>query len=360
MSHAPSSTLGPVRSYRNVGDAGPWVLRCAPGLARVLSAELRFRRVLARDARPTVLRQRNHDLLFIGRAGGTAPQATLRIPEEVHYCLLYGRYKISQSQLERLAATLRAQRQPFRLVVTADGAHFPRQDTRRWLSRALQGLQVPLTEDPDAEDVLWAFCIEEAYYVCLLRSSAPDAPFRRRRQAERAGSLPPTVAAALAFLGEPRPGETVLDPVCGTGTLLAEAHAYAPDARLIGVDLDRDALDAAHRNLDYIPDLQIIRGDGTRTGLPDRSVSLFLANLPFGKQFGDKRTNPRLYAGLLAEMRRLGTPDGSRAVLLTGDVDAFDDALAAHPWLSASRRVPVKVRGEAATIFVLHSARGGR
>jgi hypothetical protein len=328
------------------------VLRCAPGLARVVAAELRFRRVLARGAAPAILRQRNHDLLFLGRAAEGPPGSTLRVPEEVHYCPVYGRYKISQAQLARLAAMLRARGRAFRLVVTADGAHFPRQDTRRWLARALDGLGVPLTDDPATDSVLWTFCIEEAYYICLPRCSAADAPGRDRRRAERPGALPPTIAAALAFMGGPRPGDTILDPVCGTGTLLAEAHAYAPDAALLGVDRDRDALAAARRNLAHVPNVELIHGDSTDAGLPTRSTSLFLANLPFGKQFGDRRTNPALYRDLLAELRRLAAP-AARAVLLTGDLEAFGQALHALPDLAVDRRVPIKVRGEAATIFAL-------
>jgi SAM-dependent methyltransferase len=337
---------------------GPWVIRCAPGLARVALAELRFRRVIAREARPAILRQRNHDLIFLQRDAGIPPGPLLRIPEEVHSCLLYGRYKISNAQLERLAATLRAQRRPFRLVVTADGAHFPRQETRRWLSRRLDQLGVRLTDDQDEDNVLWTFCIDEAYYVTLLRCSAADAPYRDARLAERPGSLPPTIAAAMAYLGVPRADDTVLDPVCGTGTLLAEAFAYAPEANLIGVDRDRAALDAARQNLAHIAKHRLILGDGTRTGLPDRSVTLFLANLPFGKQFGDRGSNPRLYGGLLAEMRRLAAPDRARAVLLSSDVEALEGALEAQPGLAVGARHTVKVRGEPASIFVVHFGPG--
>lgn len=326
------------------------MIRTAPGLARVAVAELRFRRAISRDTAPAILRQRNHDLIFIQRSGDNPPGATLRIPEEVHACLLYGRYKISNAQLARLAAVLRAQQGAFRLVVTADGAHFPRQDTKRWLSRELQGRGVQLSEE--TEQIVWAFCIEAAYYVTLLRCSATDAPLRHQRRAERPGSLPPTIAAAMAFLGQPQPRETILDPVCGTGTLLAEAYAYAPDADLIGVDLDRAALCAAQENLAHIAGHRLIPGDGTATGLPPRSVTLFLANLPFGKQFGDRGTNPRLYGGLLAEMVRLAAPGRARAVFLSSDGDAVEDALAAHPGLTVGKRHPIKVRGEAATIFV--------
>ncbi|HEU5329729.1 MAG TPA: methyltransferase domain-containing protein [Thermomicrobiales bacterium] len=328
----------------------PWLVRCAPGLARVALAELRFRKVIPRTAGATILRQRNHDLIFLGHVAEQLPGGLLRIPEELHVCPLFGRYKITQSQLDRLAGVLLARSRPYRLAVTADGAHFPRQETKFWLTHELQRRHVALTDDPAEENVLWMFCVEEAYYFGLSRFTAADADLRDRRVAERQGALPPTIAAALAFLGEPRPTDTILDPVCGTGTLLAEAHAYAPEAALIGVDRDADALVAARQNLAQLRRVHLMRGDGARTGLPAGSVSLVLANLPFGKQFGDRQTNRDLYDRLLDELERLAVPDGARAVLLTSDTVALEGALAARPRLKAQQRATVKVRGEVATI----------
>lgn len=343
-----------IRRYAEVPERAPWLIRCAPGLARVATIELRFRKILARGVEPIVLRQRNHDLLFLSRAGEQPPDLTLRIPEEIHYSPLFGRYKISQDQIARLAAILRAQRRPFRIVVTADGTQFPRVETRRWLAHRLAGLGVAITEDPAEDNVLWLFCIEEAYYFGLLRSAAPDAPERARRVAERPGSLPPTIAAALAFLGTPRPDDMILDPVCGTGTLLAEAHGYAPGARLRGLDRDFAAVEAARRNLAAVQDARLAIGDGADSGLPAGTITLFLGNLPFGKQFGDRETNGPLYERLLGEVERLAAPTGARAVFLTADTASFETALAAHPGLTLDRRHAVKIRGEVATIFVLH------
>ncbi len=343
-----------IRRYVGLPERAPWVVRCAPGLARVATTELRFRKILARGVEPTVLRQRNHDLLFISRAGDTPPDLTLRIPEELHYCPLFGRYKISQEQIGRLATLLRAQERPFRVVVTADGTQFPRLETRRWLAHRLTGLGVAITEDPAEDNVLWLFCIEEAYYVCLLRSAAPDAPERARRVVERPGSLPPTIAAAIAFLGTPRADDVIFDPVCGSGTLLAEAHGYAPGARLRGLDRDFAAVEAARQNLAAVKDARLAIGDGADSNLPAGSITLFLGNLPFGKQFGDRETNGPLYERLLGEVERLAAPTGARAAFLTADTASFDAALAAHPGLVLDRRHTVKIRGEVATVYVLH------
>jgi hypothetical protein len=145
-----------------------------------------------------LLRQRNHDVIFTQRAN-TPLTPLLRIPEEVHYCLAFGRFKVSKNQLDRLCEILRAQKKPFKIVSTADGARFSRHDMKRWLTGQLSERGVIINDS--AEEALWVFCIEEAFYICLLANSLSDAPFRHERQAERPGALPPTIAAAMAFLG---------------------------------------------------------------------------------------------------------------------------------------------------------------
>lgn len=327
-----------------------WVLRCAPGLARVLQAELRFDKLLRHGDRADALWQRNHDLLFLPRLQRAPKPDDLRIAEEVHRCLIYGRYKISDSQIDRLAQQLRNEGIRRRIVVTAEGRHFNRHDLGRWLGKELARRGVRL--DEAAEKPLFVFCIEQAYYVCRPARLAAEASGRAERKEEREGSLPPTIAAAMAFLARPDPGDVILDPVCGSGTLLAETAAYAPHATFNGVDTDPKAIKIARRNLGRAEEAHIVRGDGRACDLADGTISLVLANLPFGKQFGDPVENRALYRDLLSEMRRLAKPDGFRAVLLAGDAEMLADAAKATGFRE-ERRVPVRVRGEPATIFVL-------
>jgi hypothetical protein len=328
--------------------APAWLLRCAPGLAKHLIAELRFNGLVDRRAKPTILWQRNHDLVFLPRLRQEPRPTDLRIAEEIHRCPVYGRYKISRHQLDVLAGALRAARGGWRLVVTVDGTRFNRHELARWLVRELN--QRNAAVDETAPRLASLFCVEESYYLGLPFRTADEAALRGHRVAERPGSLPPTIAAAMAFLANPRDGDAILDPVCGSGTLLAEAHAYAPAARLWGIDRDRQAVAAARRNLSHIPQLQIAVGDARATGLPDGSLSLFLANLPFGKQFGRPAENRGLYQDILHELLRLGRPASWRAVLLTSDLESLRAGVGATPGMRIIGETPVRIRGEAATI----------
>jgi len=338
---------------RPEGSATAWLLRCAPGLATLLIAELRSNGLADRRSKPSVLWQRNHDLVFLPRLAAEPKAGQLRIAEEIHRCPVYGRYKISLRQLDVMAGVLRPKKGRWHLVVTVDGNLYNRHELGRWLGRELRQRGAAL--DDSAHRTAFLFCIEDSYYFCLPYRTAAAASHRGHRVAEREGSLPPTIAAAMAFLGDPRDGETVLDPVCGSGTLLAEAYAYALGIHAIGIDSGAAAVAVARRNLAHLSDVTLATGDARATELPDASIGLFLANLPFGKQFGSRPQNREFYRDILREMVRVGRAEGWRAVLLTSDADALEAAAAEIGTVQLARASPVKVRGEAAAIFTLQS-----
>ena len=324
------------------------VVRCAPGLARVLQLEMRYRKCLPRGARPLVLHQRNHDLVLSTAVGATEPLAALRIADDAGECLVRGRFKVTASQLDRVAAAC-AGRDPWRLLVTAAGDHFNRMDVERFFARSLGERRVRVVEE--AARVLWVHLIDESFYVVRQTFSRVQA-HDRARAAERKGSLPTTVAAALAFAAELAAGERVLDPVCGSGTLLAEAHAKERAlGALLGFDVDADAVRVARANLRELPRVDVRLGDGAATGLDDGSVDVVLANLPFGKQFGDVASNPALYRRLLVEMRRVLRADRGRALLLTSDGASLAAALRAFGDAECEELFTVRIRGEAARAF---------
>lgn len=334
-----------------------WVLRCAPGLARLLGHELRFRKAIGKGDRLDVVRQRNHDLLFVKSLRKADSLPDLRIAEEVHRCLAYGRFKISNRQIDALARHLSGSGLGRKLVVTADGSHFDRRDLSRWITRQLAERGIRLSEG--SERLLWVFCVDQDYYVCE-PAFAHRAGLRPARTAEREGALPPTIAAAMAFAAKPEPGDLVLDPVCGSGTLLAEAAGYQKALRLIGFDIDRAAVKAARANLAQAEAAEIRQGDGAATDLEPGSVSLMLANLPFGKQFGDTRSNPVLYRSLIEEFMRVGRPGRWRAVLLTSDAESLRAALPADGGLSSQPLFTVKIRGEMASALLVTAGSADR
>ena len=94
--------------------------------------------------------------------------------------------------------------------------------------------------------------------------------------------------------------------------------------------------------------------DALALPVPERSVEVVLTNPPFGKriQIAGGEIYP-FYRHILREARRVLTPNG-RLVLLTSQTAALQHGVSgsAAEW-AIQRRVPLLVRGERATIFVI-------
>jgi RNase H-fold protein (predicted Holliday junction resolvase)/SAM-dependent methyltransferase len=64
------------------------------------------------------------------------------------------------------------------------------------------------------------------------------------------GMLPPKLAQILLSLSQVKPGQTVLDPFCGSGTVLQEA--YLQNINSIGTDLNPKIIEDAQANLTWL------------------------------------------------------------------------------------------------------------
>lgn len=347
----PKSSPAPVATEELEERIG-YLIQCSPGLAKVLQKELNFAGATTRDQKMFVKLQRNHDLLFLNHVKSEEGLPKLRTAESVLRCPAYGRFKISQRQLSLMAEELKLHG-PRRLVVTVAGKNFQRQDLARFLKKAMSERGYEF--DDEIEEEVWMFCIDESWYFGLPLFKARAGSYRDERSEEREGSLPPTIAAAIAFAGMPKDDDVVLDPTCGSGTLLAEFHAYSPEAQLIGCDIDAHAVDVAKANLRSMANAKIMNVDSTTlsTVMPELKVSLVLSNLPFGVQFGDKAANPVLYRDILKECVKLADPERQwRGVFLTSDTESFEKALREVPELSQPEIMfKVKIRGELATCY---------
>jgi predicted RNA methylase len=323
-----------------------WLLQCPPGLAPVLKKELVFAGCIKRDQTLFVQKQRNHDLVFANHLKSNEGMDRLRIAEIVLRCPVYGRFKLSKRQLGVMASELK-QLGPRRLVVTVAGRVFERHDLARWVTKELSTLGYDF--DPDIEDEVWMFCIDESWYFGIPLKKGREAEGRNERVAERRGSLPPPIAAAMAFAGMPKPEDVVFDPVCGSGTLLAECYSYSPNSIYIGADKDPEAVAIARANLNGLQNVELQNLDSRKTAWSRTDISLVLANLPFGMQFGEKQSNPQLYRDLLQEQLRLrDTTKTWRAIILTSDIESLQAALNELPMLTSESLFKVKIRGELA------------
>ena len=190
--------------------------------------------------------------------------------------------------------------------------------------------------------------------------------------------LPETVAAALLELAQFDGTRPLLDPMCGSGTLLAEAFmraaaipagyrlqrggarllpGFGPDAfeearkkwlapgrwvedgLIRGNDIDRQQIVVAGENLSRLPggdEIRLRRGDfRDHPGLED---GLIVCNPPWGIRIGDEAAAQvlvREFGDFLKQKCK-----GSDAWLILGNRE-----LIKHVGLRAARRVPVRIGG---------------
>lgn len=103
------------------------------------------------------------------------------------------------------------------------------------------------------------------------------------RVAEIPAASHPTVAAALAYVGESRHGDRVWDPFVGSAAELIERTRLGTYASLVGTDIDDAALAAARANLAAARvEARLVKADA-RTFDPG-DVDLILTNPPLGSR----------------------------------------------------------------------------
>lgn len=251
-------------------------------------------------------------------------------------------------------------RPTYHLVTQMTGEHaYRRKDALEALARGLTG-KLPQSwrrVDEDAALEFW-LTIHGATAVCGLRLSDRTMRHRTYKIEHLRASLRPTLAAALVRLAEICPGQTVLDPTCGAGTILAETLAILGAARqpstVCGGDVDRVAVRIAAANLRRLGPALLCRWDATRLPLTDVSADRIVSNPPFGKQLGRPEEIGPLYRRLVLEYDRVLKPNG-KAVLLVSDFPPLRDAAQTVGW-KPQRRLSVRILGQPAVASVWRKA----
>jgi 23S rRNA G2445 N2-methylase RlmL len=246
------------------------------------------------------------------------------------------------------------------------------------LSAVLPWRFVPNDPEEDEPDLDLRILIEDDWALLGLRLA--DAPLHRRayKVASRPGSLKPPVAYCLGLLAGLRPGDTVLDPACGAGTILIEAAALVPGGALVGGDSDSHTIAIAQENLEAAGlKVRVVSADAAQAGgaigqnlagetvvlyhcdvqalpLAERSVRVVVTNLPWGQQVAAEADLAQLYGGFLGTTARVLVP-GGRAVLLTDQADRFHAALATSPGLLLESSFQISLFGRHPTVFVCAS-----
>ena len=178
-------------------------------------------------------------------------------------------------------------------------------------------------------------------------------------------TLRPNICYCLARTISIMPGEIVIDPMCGSGSIPIEAAAAWPYAFYLGADSFKQAPYNTLENVQHVNSIRaqsIAAGalpldaliwDATCLPLLTSSVDVILTDLPYGKRLGSKHENWKLYPALLSEFGRVCRPSSSRAALLTQDSKCITSVLRDNQLWKKSHIFWINHGGLRSAIYVL-------
>ena len=306
------------RTLRSEGDRPPWIARRLVRPSR-LSTGVRLWQGQSRDGTS------REDKSRASRSGG-------------------GRSRDGRPGSGRAKRSSRPGPMTYRVVARVLSERtWQRTQLRRALGESVSAAEPRWQSADPARLELWAIEYTKGCFVAGVRLTTVRMRQHGGRASERPGALRPTVAAAMvALAGQPQSGGILLDPCCGSGTILAEAKTVG--WRAVGRDIDQAAVSASRRNVSRA---EVEIGDVRDLDLGDASVDACVSNLPFGRQY-DVQGEPRAWlAGVLAELVRVTRP-GGRIVLLVPEVAA--SVIPAR--LRQRDRLSVRLLGTSSTIWM--------
>jgi SAM-dependent methyltransferase len=229
---------------------------------------------------------------------------------------------------------------------------FRRTDLRDALTQAVLRERPRWRPADPAPLELWALQTRRARIRLGVRLSDRRMRQRAGREVERPGALRPAVAAAMVLLAQrlPVPPLPVLDPCCGSGTIVREALEAGWAA--IGADLAAGAIRAARANLP--PATPLIVADARALPFRTHVVGGVVSNLPFGRQHRLEQPTTWLRRAF-SEFERVVAPGG--AIVVLAPPSAAFEAAVLRPRANLMRgRHPVKLLGLRAAIWVFQAA----
>ena len=191
-----------------------------------------------------------------------------------------------------------------------------------------------LLSPPNAEIIL---AIAESSVYVAKTIGVYDAQLQRYRDESRPyiseeTSTSPKLCRTLLNLAGARTGDTVLDPFCGSGTLLMEAALLG--MKCIGVDIDGNAVNGAKQNLKWLSrDLgekkifRIIKGDSREIDhLIDEKVDAVAFEPELGPVYKERPTREEavfqiseltdLYRRVIQKLGKILRPEGRIALTI--------------------------------------------
>lgn len=187
--------------------------------------------------------------------------------------------------------------------------------------------------------------------VFLKLTEEPDTRFDYRKT-DVPAAMHPATAAGVVRMSNCRKQARVLDPFCGSGTLLFERlKRHVPCRELAGSDISGNAVEAAKTNLAGAGDsrLGFRRGD-VRSVRHEGRFDELISNLPYGIRTGSHDKNVDIYQALIDRLPDWMN-DGASITLVTQEIDLMTELFRKTPFLALQNTQRVDTGGLQPGVF---------
>ncbi len=181
--------------------------------------------------------------------------------------------------------------------------------------------------------------------------------FKDERFSYRKTSIPasinPVAAAGIMRICLPymKDNASVLDPFCGSGTMLIERGYIKKAESLVGVDISPGAIKAACENR-KASGLKIALIKGDILGYGGARYDEIISNMPFGIRVSGHTSNMRLYKAFADKLESLLGRDGA-AFLFTQEKKLFRETIGAKKGFTIVKEENFETGGLHPTLFIL-------
>ncbi len=215
-----------------------------------------------------------------------------------------------------------------------------------YMERRNVRLKVNLNE-PDV--IIRCDLVDNDFIVGLDTTGDEGLHKRNYRIYQHPAPLNPTIAASLIYLSEWNSKQTLLDPMCGSGTILFEAGMIAKDIpickfrrdfafkkfidkdweikerdvelKLYGVEKFRKHVEGAKRIAEFVGiDVRFMQGEAEKINDYFNEIDYVITNPPYGLRIGKKRIIERLYSSFLRAAHAIVN---EKLIVITAEIKIF-------------------------------------
>lgn len=253
----------------------------------------------------------------------------------------------------------------FRVTTVRQGDHdFTSIDVQREAGAGLED-HYGTTVDLEEYDVEVRVDVHDDRCLVSVQHTQEALSRRQVRLFQPHAALKPNVAYALLRLAHvDAPPTVVLDPFCGSGTILWEAGALWPNAELVGNDWNSDTLAGARQNAaaqdlaDRVTLHESDVWDLTETVGPE-AADLVVTNPPFGVRLASSMDFGPFYRRVLQQLHKVLRSDG-RVVILVLRQAPFNKALRTTDTFDVRHVRVIEIGGLYPRVFVLQRLPGSK